>query len=560
MMVELKDGKIAQVYTNNTINDVNYTEYGVVFSGNVNLMAISTNIMDAILEKEGKFIIEKTISEKKNTFDYSIKEREKNVKIVASRQHKKKILHSYFRSNIGNMIFGIFLFSILLFIFQTLLDFACFDSNEFMYQTINKNEDSYVICKQYDLLYDSFPFNKKQIMDISSKYHVNIDFNSTIETNATYQFAEYKEYRPYLTYAVHTNFLNYDFIYGQKPQNSLCIAITDYIADALIQGNINYYNYSDIIENGIYIDDVRIMVSGIIKSNYKKYVSNRMTAKDKMDFDYYQQHFYSAIFYLDDIIGDEYSAYFISSCNQFVKLIFTSDIISTNNCKISSKLADKLGINAYKETSLKIMNSYINVNGICDEDDDYVVYLSNELKEQEHFSFDFFMTRVTDRTFFDYLFSNNVRMYCYSYDYAVKTIDIISVINKIFVVFLIFMILLILICIIRYIHTSNRVHNNLYGLCMVTGDNNIDYLWIELKNIIMTSILVLFFNLLLYYFGYYILNVVLSNIFSIKITIFISSLYSIFIGFASFLVIFIFSILIMNYLRKKKSMLVFLKK
>lgn len=565
LIVRLNNGELEYIKDNNTVTDVIYTDVGATFIGEVNLHSISSSKMNKILDDKGKFVIEKKTKSSQTQFDYSIKEHTLIVNETVDSVHSKIIKKSFFQSNLNNIIFSAILLSILLFAFQMFFDFSFFDSNEFMYHTINQNQDSYVICKEGIVYNESDRLTIDRLEEYADTYGVSFDCNIRLETTNTFQFNRNENYNPTISYATYTDFNNFDFVYGNKPLDNSCIAITDYIADALIQNNPVYSNYQDIVSNGIFINEQQIKISGIIKTDYLKYFRDNLSDKDKTDFNYYQQHLYSSLFYLDEIIGDEYCAYYISSCDLFVTLKFTDDI-DANTCIINSHLASILGYSDSKESSLKMLNGYLEIKDTIDDQNHYnIVYVSKNMKDPTYFhlgnNLEYFMIDVSNKDFFSDLYNGNrnIQFYCYSFSYARKVIDIIDMIQKLFIVVLVLLLAAFLVSIFKNIKSSTNLNKKLYSLSMLNGDSICSFAVIELEGIATTFGSTIILNSILYFLGYYLINLSLTNTFNIYISIFNSNIICFLISLVIYLVMFIIVYLVMLYFRTKKDLLKMIK-
>lgn len=565
-IIKLNDGRLEYIKENKTISDVLYEDDSITFFGDINLYAINQAKMNEVLRKNKEITIKKKnpiqLSYSEN--DYTIDKHSYLVNKFESQQ-KKLLFKSYLHNSIFKFLLYNSIFILLFLALNIFANFTKFNSNEFLYNLISSNQDTYIICEKKNS-YLSNDLKKEDLNDFSKEYDLNIDFSYNPYENINFDFESADLNYSLLGNIVVTNFKNYVFTYGSAPVDLSKVAITDFIADGFIKGNEYYNNYEDIIKNGIYFDEQKINISGIIDTNYEKY-SYRindgldLTYKDFVDFNYYRKNFYNAIFYSDNsnnikkISGVHIGAY----TKIFTDIIVDDELFYYG--KVNKTLAEKLNYTGEFPAAINTDFGSFDINGIVEDGSDQCkIFISKTLSENVKpykSYFDTFMFNFDNKNIFDFLKSYNVSYLCYSRMEADKIIYVVDSLQKIFNY--LFSFVIIGICFLFFIYHFDKTNKNLYWLFKTNGNKEKEFVKVEC---FINGIYVLFsflINCILYYLFYFILNSHLKKSFNINMKLFINDFLMLSILFASAFIIFCVIYMIKVFVRKRCNLIKFIK-
>lgn len=560
LIIRLNSGKVEYIKNNITVSDVNYDDDGVTFYGDVNLHSISLEKMNDILDRKEHFIIKKEKQINKININYNKKDYVVEDDKIDKTQ-RKLLFKSYFKKTLPSSIVFSVLVSILLLLFETFFDFRFYNSNDFLYKSLIKNQDSYLICDQDVVKSEEDFINKEILNNFAKKHSFSIDYSDQINTDLSFGFKEFSIYRPFIVSFVSTDFKNYDFAAGTAPVDNSKIVITDYIADALIISNSYYSNYEDIISEGIFLGSQNISVSGIIDTNYEQYKNEKLSKKDSFDFLYYYNSVFASIFYLDSFVGNEYEAFFIKNVDSFVKLKI-DESIGSMYCKVNDSLAAKMNYSGDYKYPIKTPYGEYYVDGIVEDfSEQDNIYFSSDIKHdiESSDSFDYFMLNLDNKEVFDYLVDKNISFICYSYSYAMRVIDVINLLQKLFVVFISIILIAMSLYFIGYFKRIDFQNKNLYCITRFNGFKFKNYIINESKVLLIYIATTVLLNTLLYFGIYGILNLFLTITFEIDVIMFNYNFWTPFIGMLVFVLILLIVYIIRCFKKKNKNLIKFIR-
>ncbi len=419
MIVKLNEGNLESIKDNNTISDVVYDKDGVVFKGNVNLHSISNDKIKEIISSNGEFKIKVENQSSTATHDYSVVERSKAIKKNEYIQ-KRIIEKAYLKNTIFHSCWFGLIMIILFLITSMFFDFRNFDADTFLYETLSKNQDSYLICKPAVYNTEDDKITRQKLINYSKKNNVSVDIcESFSNNNVTYQYYDGPIYKSDINSRIFTDFNNYKFVYGEKPTDLSKIVITDFVADALVKKNDNYNDYSDIIRNGIYLDDQNIPVSGIVDTDYEKYYDNKknLSKKDEIDFDYYQKNLYSSMLYLDTSDTNMMVGINVGYDCVFATIIFDSNL-KGDECIINKKLAKKISSEQMGNSIIVGYRCLDIIETVEDDTNQSIIRVSLDTKEKMLITINemsTFMLNISDTTKLEFIKNHSVTYCCFSY-------------------------------------------------------------------------------------------------------------------------------------------------
>ncbi len=563
IIVKLNEGHLETIKDNNTLSDVIYDKDGVVFVGDVNLHSISKEKMDEILSSNGEFKIK--IEDKSSNYAHDYSKNEHSKIIEKNNYVQKRIIEKGILKNTITHSCWFSLIMIILFLITSMFfDFKYFDTNTFLYETLSKNQDSYLICKKAVYHEEEDRITRKKLIDYANKNNISIDICDYISNmDVKYEFYDGPIYKSELNTRIFTDFNNFKFVYGKKPKDLSEIAITDFIADALVKKNDKYNNYSDIINKGIFLDNQNIPVSGIIDTDYEKYNDNKkhLSKKDVIDFDYYQKNLYSSMFYLNSYDTDIMVGFHVSFDDAFATVIFDSTL-NDDECIINKTLANKLNDNSVGNI-VTTDYGFLKIKEIVEDDSDQSVIRVSRDKKQKIFSDDremsAFMLNISNKSTFDFIKNYSVKYCCYSYEYAGDVIAIVKTLSNLFLTMIYICFIFIFLISAKYLMSINKANKKIYFLSIKNGINKKEYIISEIKNLlpVIIGILILYFGL---YFGVFsLINFILTKEFMIDIIIFNTKLKTPIIIILIYLILFGILYLFKSYKLSKTNLIKFIK-
>ena len=560
LIVRLNNGELEYIKENNTVSDVVYDEDGVTFYGDVNLHSISIDKMNQILKNKKSFVIKKQDDLFTTRLDYE----GNNYQVKRDSIDKPQsclMFKSYFKRSLSKSIIFTIIISLFVLLLEVLFDFSFFRENDFVYETLSKNQDAYLICKQDVVENSDMIIRKETLKKMASDYSISVDYSNHIDGEANLDFKEFSIYKPYILSNVYTDFNNFEFLAGKAPNDTTKIAISDYIADAIILTDSRYSNYDDIINFGIFINDFIVSVSGIIETNYELYKKENLNEKEFTDFSYNQEYIYSAIFHYNSFLCDEYEAFYLNSTQSFVRLKI-DNTIEKYHCKLNKALALYFDYDGSYEYNIKTQYGYFIVDGIVEDESDQVcIYFSDDIKENinDEISFDFFMVDISKRAVFDFLQIRNIEYYCYSYIYARKVIDIVNLLSKLFFSLVSLVLIGASLYVFGYIKSLNKLNKNLYCLTRMNGFTYKNYISTELKSLIIYILAIFVISIAIYFSMYSLINLLLTKTFGIDIFIFNKSVSTPFIILGIVYLIMGAIYTIYTYTRKNKNLIKYIR-
>lgn len=532
IIIKLNEGRIENITRNSTYLDLKYIDNKIYFTNDLNLKVIDNNIAKEIVEKYGEIIIrrnnDKSIIPK---LDYEIYDIEySNVGYMDKISYKimKKSIFKYFMKISLSFVFII---SFLLFLFECVIDFKAFDSNEFIYSTLISNQETFINANISSLNSDFEKFDISNFNLYSKKFENRIETVCEIENGKTFPFESDEFFNNNIQSINLSNFKGVNFLEGNIPKAYDSYVITDYIADACILKMNEYKTYGDIISKGIFIDGYILSISGIIDTDYEKYKIkfNNFGENDSVNFNCNLSNVYGSIYYAnDENISKEKLGFAYISNGDFYADIESDNVILDNKCVVNRSFAELVAYDGFDNFPVKYENGYIYIDRVIDdENENPTMYLNN--KYYSRFlsarinDFDCINVEISSQATVDFLVGNLITFNCYSGTYMYKIINTIKILGCLFLGLILFLFIVILLIVLSFFKKTFKNNNRIYVFQSMFGYKKKYLLSAELCAISLILLSVCNLNLLFYLLFYFILNNILSSLFSTKINIFLCS-------------------------------------
>lgn len=561
MIIKMSNGKIEYIRQNNSVLDLKREENTYIFPNKVNLKAIDESEAERIIQEYGclKIKIDSSFIAVKQ-FDYTVKSYVPLKEKQADIKKKKLFFKNIWKENFFITLTFFLLWSIVLAVLECMMDFNLFNSEKFIYETMQGNKEDFVNVYQGAYAFEEEKLSVEDITFIEENYPTRIEFVQNIKTISYYEF-ENSFYENKLTTLNLSNFKNVVFLAGKSPENYSAFAITDYIADALLLDNDDYSSYTDILDKGILIDGYRIEISGIMDTEYEKYrdAEKELEVRDSANFLQEMTTSYCSLHSIRKAISSPNMGFIYIATGEFYSdFLLTDENMAHDSCDINLVFAEKIGYDGSDNFYFKYINGYLSVRSVVDDGrENPSVYVNEGIMEGiingYRYSFDSINIEINDRAVSDFLYEKSMIYNSYSGTYVYKVIRVISIIKNIFLA-LFFLIGILWIGLIHsYLKKFLKGNQNGFILYTMFGYAKEGYFALELLYLLYAGLLGFCFNGVLYFFSYGILNRSLTALFHTKINVFLSSFFSLgMIGLTHIFILFI--IYFIKYIvRNKKS-------
>ena len=567
IVIKLNKGKVESITRNTSAADIVYKENEILFSGELNFRSIEKNIASKMLETFGQIIIKKT--EKKSTSfecDYS-------PRIHNDTKLRKKLTHNQIMIMLKSMIaesakivislaiiLGIFLVP-----YEAMLDLREFDANEFIFNSVKENEEKFVSTILAPARVDSEIFTYYDVLELERLYHPRLDVVSAWESSYDLECGYDDFYNTSIQGTSRSYLTEKDMVYGAPPVDDQ-IAMSDYLADALIRKTEFYSSYEDIIKNGIFVGAYHLEVCGIVDTDYEKYQDlddDKWNKKDTENFSIMQMKWYTILF--KDAKTD------IPSKLRFANIISgdcLADIMPNDlegeACAVNQVLAEIIGYDGTGETECKTEFGYMLITSIIEDDSENpTLYVSNEvyisIANSGNTEFDYINVEINSKELVSFLSSKSIKIDSYTGNYTSKIIEIIEILGYFFDVLNVIILVALSMFLFFMVRRISRANNKLFAFQKLSGYMKRYYFLLELSLIAISILATIMVNACAYYLGYYLLNTGLSKSFNISVCFMMNSISTWIIVSVGVLFLSIVFELICYLLRDKKEIIRLLK-
>lgn len=532
IVIKLNEGRIENITRNSTSLDLKYIDNKIYFTNELNFKAIDNSIAKDIVEKYGEIIIRRDI-DISNTpkLDYAIYNIEySNVGYMDKISYNimKKSIFKYFLKISFSFIFVI---SFLIFLFECVIDFKSFDSNEFIYSTLVSNQETFVNATISSSESDCKKFDISNLNLYSKKFENRIETVCKIENGKTFPFENDEFFNNNIQSINMSNFKEVNFLEGNIPKVYDSYVITDYIADACILKMNEYKTYEDIITKGIFIDGYIISISGIIDTDYEKYKMKfyNFENDDSINYNYNLSNVYGSIYYANNAsISEERLGFAYISNGDFYADIEIDKVILDNKCVVNRSFAEFVAYDGSDNFPVKYENGYIYIDRVIDDEkQNPTMYLNDKYFSQflsaRIKNFDGINVKISSQASTDFLIDNLITFNCYSGTYMYKIINTINILGYLFLGIILFLIIIILLFILSFLKKIFKNSSRIYVFQSMFGYKKKYLLSAELCTISLILLSVCTLNLFFYFGLYFMMNNILSSLFSTKINMFLYS-------------------------------------
>ena len=448
----------------------------------------------------------------------------------------KKLSFYSLKSNVVNYLFCIILVLFLSSVVGLFWSFVDFRSDQFIYDTIKNNIEGEVLFCDSKIDIDQNQLSSK-IFDYNSfeqlweKYNASVSLLSDFEDARSLGFSSESFYSDYVHGFVYCMQRETKLVFGLYPQDDQLL-ITDYLADGLVLHNEKYTSYDDITEKGLSIDGFSFSVSGIVDTDYEKYIDkyDLDEFKDSQAFIDYQiavENIYCRLYLpLEEVNQGKVSAILLNNGEYLASL----EVIDTFNDDINDDLFHCY-VNEFFYSQLNGLDclktqcgEWEIVDVIEDRHQTNIVYVSKQTMDyyvtylfvEEH---DIVISLNSVKEV-EFLSEHGMENFTSLSGYINQTIDIVFLLQKLFAVILILLVLLLFgLC----IFTVKRIINNdlhLIAFMRMCGHPFGELVRIEGVKIIFVFLICCLFSVALYCAVSIGLNCALSSLFESEMFLF----------------------------------------
>lgn len=579
IILNMDKGKITKKIDLVSTQEIEYNEDSIILpEDNFNFSLIDNKKAQQILDTNSSLkILKGNCPPKKSNLDYSVKE---NVKALPQKSLNKKTFFNLFtcatKKTLSLSILFSLLISLIAVFFTYLLSFINFDKAKFTYESLNKDED--YIPFSLTQINDTTPLDSSEYEYLKTELNSNVIIQTNIEgtvldfqSNGIYENALFK-----LAYCQENDV---SIIKGSFPKDNNSVLLTDYTADGIIQSNSDYKSFDDLIEKGYTICGNKFNISGIVDTDYEKYISlydkrEFIESRQYYDFELAFENEYAVLYYSYDAFNtaNQLTNFPIEYGSFFTDIIKISDYNSNNNtnytlnsneCYVNQCLYEMLELSD-KNNYIKMENFHLNIAGVIDDsattpkiysnDDDLTTIKDCQINQIYNMNI-----KLGSIDAVDFLLERHFNHFSSASSFIRSTIDAINLLQSFFIVLLI-IILSILFGIIFYL--LNRIlkqQDKTIALMKSIGYKKKSIFLFTFALSLISSITTIVLSVILYIASALILNSSLSSIFERTIAIANINIFIILITIFSLCILFTLSwFLIMNK-KDRKDIIILLK-
>ena len=320
------------------------------------------------------------------------------------------------------------------------------------------------------------------------------------------------------------------------------ILLTDYLADAFVACSPEHDGYASITEKGFWISGVHFTVSGIIDTDYEKYLDRYadpdfLHSPSYLDYFYAMQNVYAliyqsleahlesdAIWYMPIQQGNRVSNVYAieKSSSLFDGVIDASKPISLTDCYINEALQAELG----EATRIRTVAGYVNVKGVVSDGlEEGTLYVPDmklkELKAAPFSSIQAIVTMLDSSDEVAFLSEYDMTHYTSLSDSLQDVIRIISLASRIFLFLAILLTTFVFVAVLSTVNKLLRADRIAIALLKIGGYATRSILALEAWKPCILFALSSVASSLLYFSSSHLLNAALSSSFDAEINLLI---------------------------------------
>lgn len=538
IIVKLNNGSIEFVQKNSSVEDILYENNEIIFVNELNFKSVDTARAVRMMDEYGSITVKKVQSQRdaneEEAYTPQKHSRQTQDKPISKRQ-QSLLTRSSLLSSKKSIIAGVLILSFLMIFLEIFFDLRSFDSNQYIYDTLMANGETFVSISRMPYLHinevgydmEAARWTAEDTAYIRDTYGIRVDsIVSWDQYTGTYlqvtdTWEEGVFYKPCIYGYSHSNIPESDLLAGHTPTSYCEYLISDYFADSLIHTREEYTSYEDLLTGGVEMNGYILDVCGIIDTDYEKYRDIPEGEWTQKDFDNYQNasmNVYSVVYaaaYLEETekIGLQYV---VNGDFQTDVVLDSSMDEKSGKCKANSAFAEVF--DGECGDVCKTAFGYLEVSEFIDDGNpNPTVYVGkmafqSAIRDADQYA-SYINLDISNREVFDYVMTKDMWINTHTGTYVYTVIDIVNVLDYFFAGLIMIMVVIIVvysISLLKRIMNGNRV---LFVFQKMYGFKKLHFLKAEYCTVCAVAVGSMIVNLLLYYVAYWGINKIISGLF-----------------------------------------------
>ena len=548
LIIHMDKGRIGSVESN-AKNDLRYDGTTVSVPRNFfNLSALDPEFVKASLTKSGELTVKARSDEANEEREADYRPRDTRESWVSPKpiggKRKRKLVLSSLLHIKGTLALGISIVSLFAILISFLFSFAYFNQSEFVFQSLSDNLDGFIrFEKDSTVSIDSDEGKQRLSLGKYLAYEKAYPspklllVDSSIQLSLPYESQRDGIYKNFLYGTVFCDENDIELVCGEFCEADE-ILLTDYLADAFIACSSEYDMYAAILERGIFIQETHYKVSGIVDTDYEKYLDKYTDpsfehSQSYIDYQNGMQNIYArmyrsleaylesdAIWYTPVQHGNRFCNTYSTEANRplFEGVIDSFEEIASSDCYINEAMADEIG----EASRVRTAAGYFYVKGVVsDGREEATLYvLDAKLTEMKMAPFSSVQSLLTIPASADEIafLSEHDMMHGTSLSGYIRDVtNIISIASRIFLFLAILLSTFVLIAVTALVSRTLRGDRTAIALLKSGGHSTRSILSLEVWKLTILFALSSTASALLYLLASWLLNAALTGAFDMKI-------------------------------------------
>lgn len=587
VIIHMDKGKIISL-EENASSEIRYEENTVFIPENFsNFAKLNQNILNEMLASNGKIQIQTFVPANNKTMDFDntpLQIEHKAAKKLS--KDLKKSIFAYSRFNLKSEVLLTEVFTVLCLVALTLsICFYSYNHTGTTYSCFKNNIQGYVMYEEDNTTYGYW--NEKEKISFKNYQELIKKYNSDVVFIINYDNYRSLEYIPKGIYSNEMDGIvlydeeNISLALGRFPEEDEML-VTDYMAQSIVQSVEEYSSLEDVVNYGIEYLGRIIKVSGIVDTDYEKYINQYQDIENRKQFERDCKSSYCCFYYpMKTYLEAENIYYFFDFLNKEMP-----EIRSIENYKVaidrSEEYEDRINDSIKESMIVAYSNNYVYstkgkyalfsdtsagymlVLGEVDTNEDYPVYYlsKSDLSEfKENLLNESIRLLIKPKSIKEIEYLDGFKLM-----HNTRLSDMLSKVEEaVFAVKYLMkylcIIMAVLVTFILLISVSKQVRSNykLIAFMKMAGYSKGEYFWNEIMQMLLTGGISVFISVVILFISIIFINKSIGISVNADINLFMGNNSLIILGYAGFIILYA-TIGIINLIKTDKKTIIQLLK